>query len=142
MASSLTPYKFPAPLKPGDRLICIAPSGALKSTNAFEKGVDIWRSRGYQVENGLHWNAQEGYLAGTDQQRRQALTSAWKDPDCKGILCIRGGYGSARLLEQGDWQTIFQNPKWLIGFFRYYGPTMALSLVRIGGNPWPCFNHH
>ena len=132
MVSSLTPYQFPAPLKPGDRLICITPSGALKSTNAFEKGIAIWRERGYQVENGLHWNAKEGYLAGTDQQRREALTSAWQDPDCQGILCIRGGYGSARLLEQGDWQTVIQTPKWLIGFSDITGLLWYLASLGLG----------
>ena len=132
LTSSLTPFAFPPPLKSGDHLICIAPSGALKSINAFEKGVAIWRDRGYQIEYGLHWDAKEGYLAGSDQQRREALISAWKDPDCRGILCIRGGYGSARLLEQGDWSTVIQTPKWLIGFSDITGLLWQLASLGLG----------
>jgi muramoyltetrapeptide carboxypeptidase len=55
-----------------------------------------------------------GYLAGTDSDRRQALELALTDPGCRGILCSRGGYGGARLLE--DWRWPPAPPKWLIGF--------------------------
>ncbi len=100
---SLKPCQPPPPLKPGDRLQVIAPSGALREFEAFDLGVEIWRSRGYRVEIstdiGDHW----GYLAGTDESRRQQLLSAWKDPECRGILCARGGYGSTRILEDWIW---------------------------------------
>ena len=134
LTSSLTPFAFPPPLKSGDRLICIAPSGRIKINQCVGKRRRyLARERGYRVEYGLHWNAKEGYLAGSDQQRREALISAWKDPECKGILCIRGGYGSARLLEQGDWQTILsQNPKWLIGFSDITGLLWHLASLELG----------
>jgi muramoyltetrapeptide carboxypeptidase len=96
---SLPPF-----LKPGDLVKVIAPSGALREVEAFEGGLDIWRSRGYRVELGSNWNERHGYLAGTDSQRRQALAQAWQDPDCKAILCVRGGYGRARLLENWRWE--------------------------------------
>ena len=37
-------------LKPGDLVQVISPSGCLRELDAFNKGVEIWRSRGYQVE--------------------------------------------------------------------------------------------
>jgi muramoyltetrapeptide carboxypeptidase len=130
--------KLPPPLQPGDLLRVIVPSGALREFEAFQKGVEIWRSKGYRVEIPTNYDAREGYLAGTDIERRQQLAEAWLDPECKGILCARGGYGSARLLEDWDWnlertdipksqedppQPPFirgelesKNEKWLIGF--------------------------
>jgi len=105
----------PPPLKPGDLLQVVAPSGALREMAAFEAGVEIWRSRGYQVELGTSVNSRWGYLAGTDSDRRQCLLNAWKNPDCRGILCARGGYGSARILEDWVWLNT-ASPKWLIGF--------------------------
>lgn len=103
------------PLKPGDRLRVITPSGALRESERFEKGLDIWRSRGYQIELSAGYNRQWGYLAGEDQHRRQQLAEALNDPDCRGILCSRGGYGATRLLE--EWQYHPQlPPKYLIGF--------------------------
>ena len=95
--------QLPPPLQPGDLLRVIAPSGALREFEAFHKGLEIWRSRGYRIELQSNWDAREGYLAGTDSERRQQLAEAWKAPECRGILCTRGGYGSARLLEDWTW---------------------------------------
>lgn len=105
---------LPPPLQPGDLLQVIAPSGTLRELTAFEQGVDVWRSRGYRVKLHPQFKAREGFLAGTDAQRRQALADVWQNPDCKGILCARGGYGCTRLLE--DWQGMGDGKKWLIGF--------------------------
>lgn len=104
----------PAPLQSGDRLCVIAPSGTLREFSAFQQGVEVWRSQGYQVELMLGFDDRWGYLAGSDEGRRAQLKAALKDPDCRAILCARGGYGGARLLEQWSW--LPSEPKWLIGF--------------------------
>lgn len=104
----------PPPLQPGDLLQVIAPSGALRELNAFKRGVEIWRSWGYDVKLSQGFDAQWGYLAGSDAQRRQQLQSALTDPLCRGILCARGGFGGTRLLE--DWRWPEGEAKWLIGF--------------------------
>jgi muramoyltetrapeptide carboxypeptidase len=106
--------QLPHPLQPGDRLCVIAPSGTLREPTAFQAGLAVWRNRGYQVELTPGYADRWGYLAGTDDQRRQQLLTALKDPDCRGILCVRGGYGGARLLE--NWHFPDSSPKWLIGF--------------------------
>jgi hypothetical protein len=41
---------LPPPLQPGDRLCVVAPSGALRELEALQKGIEIWRSRGYEIE--------------------------------------------------------------------------------------------
>lgn len=93
----------PPPLQPDDLLQVIAPCGALREFEAFEKGVEIWQRRGYRVEIRPNIDERWGYLAGTDQSRRHQLKDAWINPEVKGILCARGGYGSARLLEDWIW---------------------------------------
>ena len=113
---------IPQPLQPGDLLRVIAPSGALREIEALQRGVEIWRSRGYQVEVIPEIEDRWGYLAGNDENRRNHLAAAWKDPECRGILCARGGFGTTRILEEWTW--MLQNPeapntqlpKWLIGF--------------------------
>ena len=121
----------PPSLKPGDRLRVIAPSGALRERDALQLGIEIWRSRGYQVELSTGVDDRWGYLAGTDSDRRHQLLSAWKDPECRGILCARGGYGSARILE--DWVWPPDSSKWLIGFSDITALLWSLSLVGISG---------
>ncbi|ACK71080.1 peptidase U61 LD-carboxypeptidase A [Gloeothece citriformis PCC 7424] len=124
--------QLPDPLKPGDLVKVVTPSGALREIEAFSQGVDIWRSRGYQVEFTSHWDSHFGYLGGEDNQRRQALSEAWLDPNCKAILCTRGGYGSARLLEKWTWE-LSTSPKWVIGFSDITGLLWSLATVGISG---------
>jgi muramoyltetrapeptide carboxypeptidase len=107
---------LPPPLKPGDLLRVIAPSGALREFEAFNQSVEILKAHGYQVEISPNIDDKHGYLAGTDEQRLQQLATAWQDPDCRGILCARGGFGSTRILEDWTWQENIIQPKWLIGF--------------------------
>jgi muramoyltetrapeptide carboxypeptidase len=123
--------KPPLSLQPGDLLRVIAPSGTLRELEPFQRGVEIWRSRGYRVELTPGYDDRWGYLAGTDVDRRQQLLTALKDPDCRGILCARGGYGGARLLE--DWSWVPTKPKWLIGFSDITGLLMSLSQEGISG---------
>jgi muramoyltetrapeptide carboxypeptidase len=80
----------------------------------FQAGLDLWRARGYDLVLEAGYDAGWGYLAGDDANRRQQLQRAWQDPDCRGILCARGGFGGTRLLESWQWPTAA--PKWLIGF--------------------------
>ena len=105
-------------LKPGDLLQVISPSGCLRELDALKRGIQIWRSHGYQVELTPNYDEQWGYLAGTDESRCNQLVAAINNENCRGILCSRGGYGATRILE--NWQGLnncsSSTPKWLIGF--------------------------
>jgi len=107
---------IPPFLKSGDLLRVIAPSGALREFDTFKRSVEIWRSHGYRVEIPDNINDRFGYLSGTDSHRRHQLAMAWEDPECRGILCTRGGFGSTRILEDWHWQENTIQSKWLIGF--------------------------
>ena len=122
-------FATPPLLVPGDTVTAIASSGALKETAALEAGLNIWRSHGYKVNLGLNYSKRFGYLAGDDNARREALKEAWYDPDCQAILCIRGGYGAARLLENWQWD-LESIPKWIIGFSD--ATALLWSLATIG----------
>ena len=94
----MTNIKF---LQPGDLLRVISPSGTLRKLTNFERGIEIWKSRGYRVELTAGFDDRWGYLAGSDENRTRQLADALNDPECRGILCARGGFGSTRLLEKG-----------------------------------------
>jgi muramoyltetrapeptide carboxypeptidase len=107
--------QFPPPLQPGDLLLAIAPSGALRETTALEQGLALWRSQGYRVETVAGYDDRWGYLAGTDAGRRSQWETALKHPEGRGILCVRGGWGGARLLENFTFPS-HHRAKWLVGF--------------------------
>jgi muramoyltetrapeptide carboxypeptidase len=65
---------------------------------------------------GKHTHRHFGYLAGTDEERLTDLNDALRDSSIDAIWCIRGGYGSLRLLDQVDYAAMAERPKALIGF--------------------------
>lgn len=104
-------------LRPGDRVAVIAPSG-LVELDRLEAGCALLRGLGLEVTVGKHVrdrvNLDEGgavrddwyRLAGTDADRASDLTDAWCDPSVRAVLCARGGYGAARLLDHLDWTAL------------------------------------
>lgn len=124
----------PRPLQPGDKLTVIAPSGTLREREAFIQGLQVWQTRGYQLSLSQGYDDRWGYLAGKDEARRSQLKTAWQDPDSRGILCLRGGYGGARLLEQWQWPLAASpDGKWLVGFSDITSLLWSLSCHGISG---------
>jgi len=131
-SSLSTGSQRPPKLKPGDLLYVISPSGGLQPSEQFQAGLGIWQKRGYRIHLCDGYDQRWGYLAGRDEQRRHQLMSALKNPECKGILCSRGGYGGTRLLEDWVWPQI-DPPKWLIGFSDITSLLWSLSQQGVSG---------
>jgi muramoyltetrapeptide carboxypeptidase len=131
-SDSLKQATLPSPLQPGDRLMVIAPSGALREMESFKQGVEIWRSWGFEVDLHPAFSERWGYLAGTDQGRRQQLAAVLQDDRYRGVLCARGGYGGTRLLEGWQWPEQI-SPKWLIGFSDITSLLWSLAKQGIAG---------
>lgn len=54
--------------------------------------------------------------AGNDESRTKALQEMLDDDTLSAILCARGGYGTARMIDGIDWTKFIQKPKWICGF--------------------------
>lgn len=104
-------------LKPGATLAVIAPAGPPKP-GQLELVPALLQAHGFsaKVFPGCAGPAHLGYLAATDDERLADLHSAFADPEVDAILCLRGGYGCARLLDRIDTDLIRANPKLLIGY--------------------------
>lgn len=57
-----------------------------------------------------------GYFAGKDQERADELMTMFTREDVDAIWCVRGGYGSIRILDLLDYELIRSNPKVFIGY--------------------------
>ncbi len=57
-----------------------------------------------------------GYFAGKDPERADELMEMFTREDVDGIWCVRGGYGSIRILDLLDYDLIRKNPKVFIGY--------------------------
>lgn len=58
----------------------------------------------------------DDYLAGPDMLRLDDLHAAFADPTIDAIVCLRGGYGSGRLLDRIDFDLLRRNPKPFVGY--------------------------
>jgi muramoyltetrapeptide carboxypeptidase len=76
----------------------------------------LCRALGYEPSLGPNTGARHGYFAGTDEQRLADLNDALRDPSVAAVWCIRGGYGTTRILDRMDFDALAAHPKPLIGY--------------------------
>ena len=108
-------FQQPEGLRPGDTIGVAAPASHF-DRHKLEKGLQVLVSWGYRVKVPEGLFAQKRYLAGEDQQRAHLLNSLFADPEVKAVFCVRGGYGTMRMLPYLAFDTIRRCPKILLGF--------------------------
>ena len=106
----------PPLLAAGARVALIAPAGPLAGAHDIERAQVNARSMGWDPVVGAHALSHDGYFAGTDAERAHDLHHALADPSIDGIWCLRGGYGTMRLLAAIDPALLRQRPRALIGY--------------------------
>lgn len=108
---------LPPPLAKGDTIGIFAPAGPIVDQEAFASGVKLLKELGFdlRLQRGLEAR-NHGYLAGHDDERAKEIMDLWRDPEVKGLVAARGGYGCLRLLDLLDFGLIAAMPKRLIGF--------------------------
>lgn len=116
---------YPRRLEKGDLLGLISPASPPKDDRRIPRGISALLARGFYVRVGWGVGLRDGYLAGPDRIRAQDVMDMFLDDRIGAILCTRGGYGSARILDLLDYGDIRRNPKILVGF----SDITALSLA-------------
>jgi muramoyltetrapeptide carboxypeptidase len=107
---------IPEPLQKGDCAALIAPASP-PSREALLNAVKSLKYLGLEPVIMPSCTAEpvRTYLASTDVKRAADLTDALADPNIKGIFCIRGGYGSMRMLQFIDFNDFLMHPKIILG---------------------------
>lgn len=111
----MEPLKPPR-LKAGDLIGIISPASRIVKPERIEQGIAYLERRGYRTAPGEHILKTYGYLAGTDEQRVADLHAMFANPEIKAIMCVRGGYGTPRLLSMVDYRLIARHPKIFVGY--------------------------
>lgn len=106
---------IPEYLQKGDTILFIAPARHLDLTY-INKAKQLLEQEGYRVQLGEHVGCVHHRFAGADAERLLDLQWALDHQQAKAIFCIRGGYGSIRIIEHADFTAFTKKPKWLIGF--------------------------
>ena len=106
----------PKALKPGDTIGLITPSTYVSDPDRLALTERTIRYFGLTPKFAPNVKKRDGYLGGTVRERVADLHAMFSDPEVRGVFCIRGGFGSAHLLEEIDYGLIGRNPKIFLGY--------------------------
>ena len=105
----------PPYLQKGDTIAIVATARKNIDDN-LKPAIALAKSWGLEVVIGKSIGLDDHQLAGTDEQRAADFQSMIDNPNIKAIWCVRGGYGTARMLDLVDFSKFKESPKWVIGF--------------------------
>ncbi len=116
---------LPRALRLGDTIGMIGPSGSSKDPEMADKGAAALAAMGFRVVVGESCRRKYGYLASSDELRASDLNAFFADDAIDGIVCMKGGYGTPRILDRLDYASIAAHPKVLAGYSDITGLHLA-----------------
>ena len=131
-ASEPAPRRIkPRRLHRGDCVSLVAPSGSTTGPDRVAASIAALENLGFRVKASTHCADSYGYLAGADATRARELELAFLDPETTAVVCLKGGYGTPRILDLIDYSLIAAHPKVFLG----YSDITALhaALLRFAG---------
>lgn len=107
--------QFPAPLQAGQRVALVSPARKISAAE-LAPAIATLESWGLDVVLGESIAGEHHQFAGPDDLRRRDFQQQLDDPGIRAILCARGGYGTARIVDGLDFTRFAAAPKWVAGF--------------------------
>jgi muramoyltetrapeptide carboxypeptidase len=107
--------KAPPFLKTGDTILIIGTARA-RSKDQIEPAITILKSWGLNVELGKNLFKKHHQFAGTDEQRAADLQWAIDHKKAKAVLIAGGGYGTLRIIDKVNFNSLKKYPKWFAGY--------------------------
>ncbi len=101
-------------LKKGDSIGIITPASMVASAELVAKIIKYIEESGFRPVVGEFVWPVSGIPS--DQVKKAELESFWLDEEIKALWCLRGGYGTIRLLPLLNYRLLGQQAKILIGF--------------------------
>ncbi|OKI77679.1 S66 peptidase family protein [Micromonospora sp. CB01531] len=105
----------PPVLRAGDTVMLVSPSGPTRPERVA-RGIELLTGWGLRPVLAPNAYARQGYLAGGDELRAADLNTAFADPEVRGVICTRGGYGAQRVVDLIDMAAVRRDPKVVAGF--------------------------
>ena len=107
---------LPRPLTPTSRIAIAAPASAALDAGDVDAGLSALRARGLAIETGRAYARPTTYLSGPDDERADELNALLARDDLDAIVCLRGGYGTLRILDCVDYDAARAHPKLIVGY--------------------------
>lgn len=106
----------PARLQRGMTVGLVTPASNVWEDEDIHFAIDVVKSLGFRVKEAQHLYQRSQYLAGPDLARARDINAMFADSSVDAVFCLRGGYGTPRILPMLDYDTIGKNPKVLLGY--------------------------
>ena len=110
-----TSIQIPPYLKEGDKIGLISTARKI-SKDELHQGIKLIESWGLEIVLGEHLFNSHHQFSAKDDERTEDLQRMLDNPNVKAILCVRGGYGTVRIVDEIDFSQFKKNPKWVAGF--------------------------
>lgn len=111
-----TPLLYPPRLRAGAFLGLVAPASPPLDPEKISEAEARFTAQGFRIKRGKHLEKRDGYLAGSDRERADDFNAFFADDSVEGIVALRGGYGSCRILPLLDYEAIRAHPKLFLGY--------------------------
>jgi len=106
----------PKVLTEGSVVGIIAPATSVSDPVDIQKAMQVIRHYNLIPKISENLLKGSGFKSRSIEERVEDLHNMFLDKDVKAIFCIRGGYGSAQLLDKIDFNIITNNPKVFVGY--------------------------
>jgi muramoyltetrapeptide carboxypeptidase len=116
----------PNKLNIGDKVAVVAPSSPASKSQLASVEINM-KQLGLNYEMLPSCYESHGHFSGTDDIRAKDINEAFSNDKYKGIICLKGGYGTPRILPLLDYELIKKNPKVFLGYSDITGLHMVLN---------------
>lgn len=107
--------KTPNYLKKGSKIALVAPARKI-GRDEIAAAVKWIEENGFVAVYDDRLFAEYHQLAGDDDFRASVLQDYLDRDDIDAILCVRGGYGTIRIVDKLDFTKFEKHPKWIVGY--------------------------
>lgn len=107
--------KTPLFLSPGSKIALVAPARKV-TENDIAFAVDYIKGRGFVPVYDERLFMSHDQFAGTDEHRAAVIQHYLDADDIDALMCVRGGYGTIRIVDKINFDKFVRNPKWIVGY--------------------------
>lgn len=111
--------KYPNPLNFNSTIGLVCPAGGFDDYKPIRRTVKYLKGLGFNVKLGKHIlvsNNYFKYLSGKDNDRLSDLNNFLFDSEIDAVFCMRGGFGTSRILKELDYKKILKHKKIILGY--------------------------
>ena len=105
---------FPPCLREGAKVALVAPAFEFE-LEALDFAIAVLKK--WTLKPVFRWSRRSRPpFSGSDKARSFYLQTCLDDPTIEAIFCVRGGYGTSRIIDHLNLKRFLKSPKWIIGF--------------------------